>query len=324
MNILVCGGAGYIGCHMVRLLRARGYAVTVLDNLSTGHRQAVAGCELLQVDVRDTQALAQAFAGRRFDAVMHFCGKISVGESVEQPYEYYANNVTGTLNLLQTMRAHGVGRLVFSSTAAVYGQPQQDRITEDHPQAPINPYGVSKWLVERMLQDAVTAYGLDSVSLRYFNVAGASPLGGIGESHEPETHLIPNLLKAARGGDDGVQVYGDDYATPDGTCIRDYIHVDDLAEAHLLALDYLGRNPGAHAFNLGNGNGFSVLQVIEAARQVTGRPIPYRVAPRRAGDSPMLVADSGKARRELGWQPRYTDIGAIIETAWRWHCNQAF
>jgi UDP-glucose 4-epimerase len=222
------------------------------------------------------------------------------------------------------MREHGVNRLVFSSTAAVYGQPQQDRITEDHPQAPINPYGVSKWLVERMLQDAAAAYGLDSVSLRYFNVAGASPLGGIGESHEPETHLIPNLLRAALNGGADMRVFGHDYPTPDGTCVRDYIHVDDLAEAHLLALDYLQRHSGAHAFNLGNGNGFSVLQVIEAARKVTGRPIPYRVAPRRAGDSPMLVADSRKAQRELGWRPQYTDIGAIIETAWRWHQNQAY
>jgi len=324
MHVLVCGGAGYIGSHMAKWLAARDVAVTVLDNLSTGHREAVRWGELVQADLLDPAALERAFAGRRYDAVMHFCARSLVGESMTRPYDYYANNVSGTLNLLRAMQRHGVERLVFSSTAAVFGQPVSDRIDEDHPKAPINPYGASKLMVERMLADAHAAYGLRSVALRYFNAAGASPDGDIGEAHTPETHLIPNVLRAALGTGPALKVFGDDYATADGTCVRDYVHVDDLAQAHLLALGYMDRQPGAHTFNLGNGQGFSVREVIAAAQQVTGRPVPHEIAPRRAGDPAVLVASSDKARRELGWAPQYTELAPIIESAWRWHTQPCF
>ena len=238
------------------------------------------------------------------------------------PYGYYASNVSGTLNLLRAMRRHDVARLVFSSTAAVFGQPQSDRIAEDHPKEPINPYGASKLMVERILADAATAYGLRSVALRYFNAAGASPDGEIGEAHDPETHLVPNALRAALGRGPGLKVFGDDYPTPDGTCIRDYVHVDDLADAHLRALDYLDKHAGAHAFNLGNGQGFSVREVIAAAEAVSGHPIPYTVEARRTGDPAVLVASSDKAREHLGWQPAYTTLEPILETAVRWHRAQ--
>jgi len=324
MHVLVCGGAGYIGSHMAKWLAARDVAVTVLDNLSTGHREAVRWGELVQADLLDPAALERAIAGRRYDAVMHFCARSLVGESMTRPYDYYANNVSGTLNLLRAMQRHGVERLVFSSTAAVFGQPVSDRIDEDHPKAPINPYGASKLMVERMLADAHAAYGLRSVALRYFNAAGASPDGDIGEAHTPETHLIPNVLRAALGTGPALKVFGDDYATADGTCVRDYVHVDDLAQAHLLALAYMDRQPGAHTFNLGNGQGFSVREVIAAAQQVTGRPVPHEIAPRRAGDPAVLVASSDKARRELGWAPQYTELAPIIESAWRWHTQPCF
>lgn len=324
MKILVCGGAGYIGSHMAKWLALRGAQVAVLDNLSTGHAEAVRWGELLQVDLMDVPALEQVFAARRFDAVMHFCARSLVGESVAQPYAYYANNVTGTLNLLEAMHRHGVDRLVFSSTAAVYGNPQAGHIDEDHPKAPINPYGASKLMVERILADAAAAYGLRSVALRYFNAAGASPDGDIGESHSPETHLIPNVLRAALGTGPALQVFGDDYPTPDGTCVRDYVHVDDLAQAHSLALDYMDAHAGAHAFNLGNGNGFSVRQVIEAACRVTGVDIGYSVSPRRAGDPAVLVAASARARGELGWEPVYADLDTILRSAWDWHRDATF
>jgi UDP-glucose 4-epimerase len=319
MKVLVCGGAGYIGSHMVRYLLAQGHEPVVFDNLSTGHRPAVGEAPLVVGDLLDSSALAQVLAGARFDAVMHLCARSLVGESVEQPYAYYENNVAGTLNLLQAMQAAGVQRLVFSSTAAVFGQPQGLLIDEQHPTQPINPYGASKLMVERMLADAQRAYGLRSVALRYFNAAGADPSGGIGESHHPETHLLPNVLRAALGQGSGLKVFGDDYATVDGTCVRDYVHVNDLAAAHLQALGYMDAHEGAHVFNLGNGQGFTVLQVIEAARRVTGADIPFERAPRRAGDPAVLVASSARAREVLGWQPAYRDIDAIIESAWRWH-----
>jgi UDP-glucose 4-epimerase len=319
MKVLVCGGAGYIGSHMVRYLLAQGHEPVVFDNLSTGHRPAVGEAPLVVGDLLDSSALAQVLAGARFDAVMHFCARSLVGESVEQPYAYYENNVAGTLNLLQAMQAAGVQRLVFSSTAAVFGQPQGLLIDEQHPTQPINPYGASKLMVERMLADAQRAYGLRSVALRYFNAAGADPSGAIGESHHPETHLLPNVLRAALGQGGGLKVFGDDYATVDGTCVRDYVHVNDLAAAHLQALGYMDAHEGAHVFNLGNGQGFTVLQVIEAARRVTGADIPFERAPRRAGDPAVLVASSARAREVLGWQPAYRDIDAIIESAWRWH-----
>ncbi|MUV15716.1 UDP-glucose 4-epimerase GalE [Noviluteimonas gilva] len=324
MHILVCGGAGYIGSHMARWLALRDHRVTVLDNLSTGHREAVQWGELVEADLLDRASLDRAFEGRRFDAVMHFCARSLVGESVQDPYAYYAANVSGTLHLLETMRRHGVDRLVFSSTAAVFGHPNSARIDEDHPKQPINPYGASKLMVERILADAAGAYGLRSVALRYFNAAGASPQATIGESHSPETHLIPNVLRAALGTGPALKVFGEDYATPDGTCVRDYVHVDDLAEAHLRALDYLDANAGAHAFNLGNGQGFSVREVIAAAEAVSGRKIPFSIEPRRAGDPAVLVAASDKARAALGWVPAYDRLEPILETALRWHRAQPY
>jgi UDP-glucose 4-epimerase len=324
MHILVCGGAGYIGSHMARWLALRDHRVTVLDNLSTGHRKAVQWGDFVEADLLAPASLDAAFERGRVDAVMHFCARSLVGESVADPYAYYAANVSGTLHLLQAMRRHGVDRLVFSSTAAVFGQPQADRIDEDHPKQPINPYGASKWMVERILADAASAYGLRSAALRYFTAAGASPDGTIGESHTPETHLIPNVLRAALGTGPALKVFGDDYLTADGTCIRDYVHVDDLAEAHLRALQHLDANPGAHAFNLGNGRGFSVREVIAAAEVVSGRAIPFSVEPRRPGDPSILVAASDKARDVLGWTPAYDRLEPILETALRWHTAQAF
>ena len=323
MHILVCGGAGYIGSHMARWLALRDIRVTVLDNLSTGHRNFVRWGDLIEADLRDRASLDRAFSAHRFDAVMHFCARSLVGESVADPYAYYASNVGGTLNLLEAMRAHGVDRLVFSSTAAVFGQPQADRIDEDHPQRPINPYGASKLMVERILADAATAYGLRSVSLRYFNAAGAAPDGMIGEAHDPETHLVPNAIKAALGTGPALTLFGDDYPTPDGTCIRDYVHVDDLAQAHQLALAHMDAHPGAHTFNLGSGHGFSVREVIAAVERAAGRPVPHTVAPRRPGDPSILVASSERARAVLGWTPEYTTLDPILATAVRWHAGQA-
>lgn len=324
MRILVCGGAGYIGSHMVKWLNAQGAEACVLDNLSTGHAPAVPAGQLVVADLMDPAALDAVFARGPFDAVMHFCARSLVGESVRVPLDYYDNNVVGTLHLLRAMQRHGVQRLVFSSTAAIFGEPVAARIDEAHPRAPINPYGASKLMVERMLADAAAAHGLRSVSLRYFNAAGASPDGDIGEAHACETHLIPNVLRAALGTGPELSVFGDDWETADGTCVRDYIHVDDLAQAHWRALAYMDANPGAHAFNLGNGQGFSVRQVIDVARQVSGRAVPHSIAPRRAGDPATLVASSALARSALGWTPRYTTLEDIIDTAWRWHCAPRF
>lgn len=321
-HILICGGAGYIGSHMAQWLAERGHQITVLDNLSTGHRGAVHWGELMEADLLDPASLDRVFHGRHFDAVMHFCARSLVGESVTQPYAYYANNVTGTLNLLETMRRHDVGKVVFSSTAAVFGNPVSEVIDEGHPKAPINPYGASKLMAERVLADAAQAYGLRSVALRYFNAAGALPEHGIGEAHVCETHLIPNVLRAALGAGPSLKVFGDDYATPDGTCVRDYVHVQDLAQAHALALDYMHGHEGAHAFNLGNGQGFSVREVIATATEISGKDIPFEIVSRRAGDPATLVASSGKAREALGWKPQWTELAPIIESAWRWHRDQ--
>ena len=323
MDILVCGGAGYVGAHAACHLAGLGHRVTVLDNLSTGHRAAVRWGELIEADLLDPAALDAAL-DRPVDAVMHFCAKSLVGESVQDPYGYYRNNVTGTLNLLEAMRRRGVDRLVFSSTAAIFGNPVSDTIDEDHPKAPINPYGDSKWMVERMLADAARAYGLRSVSLRYFNAAGAAPGHGIGESHTPETHLIPNVFRAILGTGPALKVFGDDYPTRDGTCIRDYVHVLDLASAHALALDWMQAHEGAHVFNLGNGAGFSVREVIGAAERVAGVPVPHTMAERRAGDPAVLVASSQRARDQLGWQPRHADLDDILRSAWAWHQAQAY
>ncbi len=318
MKVLVCGGAGYIGSHMVRVLMAEGHEVVVFDNLSTGHRESVADGTLVQGDLLDTAALQALFAHTRFDGVIHFGARSLVAESISEPHLYYQTNVTGTLNLLDAMRHAGVGRLVFSSTAAVFGNPMHALIDESHATLPINPYGASKLMVEQILSDAARAYGLRSVALRYFNAAGADPSGCIGESHQPETHLIPNVLLAAQGLGKGLKVFGHDYATRDGTCVRDYIHVNDLASAHLKALAFMADKDGAHAFNLGNGTGFTVLEVIEAARRVTGREIVPEFMPRRAGDPPVLVASSVKARELLGWRPIFASLEEIVGTAWKW------
>jgi len=323
-KILVCGGAGYIGSHMVRLLVEHGFDVVVFDDLSTGHREAVQGARLVEGDVRDRRVLDVLFGEYRFDAVIHFCAKSLVGDSVQQPLAYYDNNVAGSISLLQAMQRHGVAKLVFSSTAAIFGEPVSDSIDESHPTQPVNPYGQGKLMVERMLADACAASGLRAVALRYFNAAGASMEGGIGESHDPETHLIPNVLKAAAGSGQRLKVFGDDYPTRDGTCIRDYIHVDDLARAHLAALEFMAREDGFHAFNLGSGQGFSVLEVIQTAGRVAGSAVPYDVTERRPGDPAVLVASSALAAERLGWRPEINDLETIIGSAWGWHGNQRF
>jgi UDP-glucose 4-epimerase len=308
---------------MARWLAVRGMEVTVLDNLS-GHREAVQWGDLIVANLMEPLSLEHALVNREFDAVMHFCARSFVDESVNQPYLYYANNVVGTLNLLEAMERYGIGQLIFSSTASVYGQGNSALINEDHPKTPISPYGTSKLMVEQILADAAVAYGLRSVSLRYFNAAGASADSNIGESHEPETHLIPNVLRAALEGGSKLKIFGSDYPTPDGTCIRDFVHVDDLAHAHELTLDFLETNEGVHVFNLGNGKGFSVRQVIEVAQEVTGKSIGYEIAPRREGDPAILVASSEKAENILGWKPAHTELASIIQSAWDWHRAQKF
>ncbi|OGT01362.1 MAG: UDP-glucose 4-epimerase GalE [Gallionellales bacterium RBG_16_57_15] len=317
-RVLVVGGAGYIGSHMVAMLLARGYGVVTLDNLSTGYREAVLGGEFAQGDLADRGQLERLFSGHPFDAVMHFASFIQVGESVREPAKYYANNVTNTLNLLDSMVTHGVKHFIFSSSAAIYGEPLRLPIGEDHPKQPLNPYGRTKWMVEQILADYDLAYGLKSVSLRYFNAAGADPDGRLGERHEPETHLIPLVLQAASGRRENVQVFGRDYDTPDGTCIRDYVHVEDLCEAHRLALERLLNGAGSAAYNLGKGNGFSVQDVIDTAARITGKPIPVQDGARRAGDPARLVADAQTAKQALGWMPRYPELETIIRHAWQW------
>lgn len=318
MNILVVGGAGYIGSHMVKRLGQSGCQVTTLDNLSAGHRDAVLCGEFVQGDMADVALLNRVFAQGRFDAVMHFASFIQVGESVQEPAKYYANNLVNTLQLLDVMRAHGVKQFIFSSTAATFGEPQYVPIDEAHPQQPINPYGRTKLMVEQALADYDKAYGLKSVCLRYFNAAGADPEGQLGERHEPETHLVPLVLQAASGRRAHISVFGRDYDTPDGTCIRDYIHIVDLCEAHWLAVQHLVNGGASASFNLGNGQGFSVQEVIDTARQVTGRMIAVQEGPRRAGDPARLVADATRAREVLGWQPQFADLATIIAHAWRW------
>ncbi|MFZ5597365.1 MAG: UDP-glucose 4-epimerase GalE [Bacillota bacterium] len=319
MNVLVCGGAGYIGSHAVRLLKRAGYGVLVLDSLVKGHRESIGDVPLIRADINDRQALEGVFNRNSVDAVMHFAAHSLVGESVARPDIYYRNNVAGTLNLLEAMEAAGVRRIIFSSTAAVYGEPVATPIREDHPTDPTNPYGATKLAVEGMLRWFAGAFGLKYISLRYFNAAGADPAGDIGEDHSPETHLIPLVLKAAAGLAPEVRVFGNDYSTPDGTCVRDYIHVNDLADAHILALQALLNGGGPAVYNLGNGSGFSVLEVIRAAESVTGRAIKTVMAERRPGDPAVLVASSEKARRELGWKPGFYDLETIISTAWKWH-----
>lgn len=322
-TILVVGGAGYIGSHMVKRLRQAGLQAVVADDLSSGRREAVPGAALHVGDIGDASFVDAVLCTVKPTAVMHFASFIQVGESVAEPAKYYRNNVTATQTLLDGMRAHGVTRFIFSSTAAIFGEPQVVPIDEAHPKAPINPYGRSKWMVEQMLEDYDRAYGLKSICLRYFNAAGADPEGELGECHEPETHLIPLVLQVASGRRPHIGVYGQDYATPDGTCVRDYIHVSDLCGAHLLALRQLLEGAGSARYNLGNGNGYSVNEVIEAARRVTGHPIPVLAGPRREGDPPVLVADARAARGRLGWTPRFADLDTIVAHAWAWERRHA-
>jgi len=318
-NVLVVGGAGYIGSHMCKRLHEAGHAVTVLDNLLTGHRASVQWGEFVEGALEDRALVGELLRSRRIERVMHFAASSLVGQSVVEPYAYYRNNVAATLNLLDAMREQDVRHFIFSSTAAIFGEPQTELIAEDHPRCPVNPYGKTKLAVEYMLEDAAAAYGLHAVSLRYFNAAGADPAGLIGECHEPETHLIPRLLRKVAGEALDVKIFGTDYPTRDGSCIRDYIHVGDLVEAHLLALDYVQTQPGFQVFNLGNGSGYSVLEVLRAVEAVIGHPLEIPRGPRRAGDPAVLVAGSRKAREVLGWRPQRPAIEQIVADAWRWH-----
>ncbi len=321
-TILVTGGAGYIGSHAVLALRESGYEVVILDNLIYGHRdivETVLKVEFIEGDIADRALLNQIFKTREFAAVMHFAAYAYVGESMGQPAKYYRNNVAGTLTLLEAMCDAGIKNFVFSSTCATYGVPQQIPIPENEPKQPINPYGMSKLMVEHILDDFDRAYGLRSVRFRYFNAAGADPQGRLGEDHTPETHLIPLILLTALGKRESISIYGTDYDTPDGTCIRDFIHVTDLAQAHVLGLEYLLKGGNTEVFNLGNAQGFSIKEVIEAARTVTGHPIPVTLAERRPGDPGTLVGSGEKAKQILGWQPQYPDLETILKHAWQWH-----
>lgn len=318
-TILVVGGAGYIGSQMVKQLLATGnYHVVTLDNLSHGYRDAIIGGDFVLGDLADRTGLDHLLADYQFDGIIHFASFIEVGESMQQPGKYYQNNVAGTLNLLDAIITHGAPPIIFSSTAAIFGEPQYTPIDEQHPTQPINPYGKTKWMIEHILADYGRAHQLKFTCLRYFNAAGADPEGQLGERHEPETHLIPLVLQAASGRRPHLTIFGQDYDTPDGTCIRDYIHVYDLCQAHLLALEQLWQGADSTAYNLGNGTGFSVKQVIETANLVTGKIIPIVMGTRRKGDPARLVADSTHAKLKLNWQPQYADLTTIITHAWQW------
>lgn len=323
MKVLVAGGAGYIGSHCVRQLIAAGHEPVILDNFAYGHRSAVpAGVKLHEAGLADAAALDRVFAAERIDLVMHFAAFCYVGESVTDPLKYYQNNFAATLTLLEAMLRHGVKKFVFSSTCATYGVPEKMPMTEDLPQAPINPYGQTKLDVENMLKAFARAYGLSFAAFRYFNAAGAAEDATIGEDHDPETHLIPLAIGAAQGLRPTLQVFGTDYPTPDGTCLRDYVHVDDLSRAHIAVFDKLAV-PGAQLFyNLGTGTPTSVLEVIRAVEKASGLKVPVKYSPRREGDPPALYANSARAQAELGWKPKFKTIGPIVETAWRWHARK--
>ena len=319
-TILVLGGAGYIGSHTCLQLIEAGHRVIVLDNFSNGHRDAVFADTLIEGDLLDADCLNSIFSDHKIDAVIHFAALIEAGVSMNEPLNFYKNNVTGTLNLLQMMIKHGVSKLVFSSTAAVYGEPEYIPIDENHPKAAINPYGQTKWAAECMMRDCAVAYGLNTIALRYFNAAGCDPDGRTGERHDPETHLIPLVMQAANGTRDAIKIFGTDYETADGTCIRDYIHVSDLADAHIKALDYLSANFNGEGFydacNLGNGNGYSVREVIDAVAKVTGKFFTVIEEARRLGDPASLIADSKKAKNMLGWQPKHASLDDMVAHAW--------
>ena len=320
MSILVCGGAGYIGSHTVHQLVEKGEDVVIVDNLQTGHMGAVnPKAKFYKGDIREAEVLDRIFTENKIDAVVHFAANSLVGESMTNPLKYFNNNVYGMQVLLEAMVRHGIDKIVFSSTAATYGEPERIPIMEDDRTEPTNPYGQSKLIMEKMMKWVSLANGIRYVSLRYFNAAGAIEDGSIGEDHSPETHLIPLILQVPLGKRDHITVFGEDYPTPDGTCLRDYIHVLDLADAHVLAIDYLRRGGESNIFNLGNGQGFSVKEMIEAAREATGLDIKVEIGERRAGDPAQLIASSEKARKVLGWQPKFTDVKAVIGTAWKWH-----
>ncbi len=319
MAVLICGGAGYIGSHTNKLLSQQGYETVIFDNLVYGHKEAVKWGTFIQGDLKNQEEIEAVFQKYPIDAVLHFAAYAYVGESVREPEKYYFNNVVNTLNLLHVMRKHQCDKIIFSSTCATYGEPEKVPITEEMPQKPINPYGETKLTVERIFRDYGKAYGLKYVVLRYFNAAGADPDGEIGESHNPETHIIPLVLDAASGKRPDIKVFGMDYLTPDGSCVRDYIHVTDLARAHLLALQYLERGGESDCFNLGNEKGTSVLEIISAVKRVTGRDFTVTPSPRRPGDPAVLVGSSEKAKAVLGWKPEYADIDIIVRHAWRWH-----
>ena len=318
MRVLVCGGAGYIGSNMTAMLAATGFEPIVFDNLSTGHRSAVADAEFVQGDLADYELLAKMLKEYKIDVVMHFAALIEVGESVQSPLKYYHNNLSNTQTLLSAMEATGVEKFVFSSSAAVYGMPKKVPVTEDAPKEPINPYGETKWAVERMCHYQSQTGKLSYAALRYFNAAGAGNNASLGEDHRPESHLIPLTIQAAIGKRTEVQIYGTDYPTPDGTCIRDYIHIDDLCRAHLLALKKLDESSEL-VYNLGNNKGYSVKEVIETVKKVSGRDFKVVASDRRPGDAPILTSDATKAKTELGWEPEFPELEEIISTAWQWH-----
>lgn len=322
-NILVIGGAGYIGSHMVRMLANQGYNPVVFDNLSKGHREAVANYPFELGDLGDKARLTEVFKKYGIEAVMHFAAFAEVGESVKEPSKYYHNNVAKVLDLLDALVENDIKYFVFSSTAATFGEPVRPKIDESHPQNPINPYGNTKLMVEKILADFDTAYGLKATALRYFNASGADDSGEIGESHNPETHLIPIVLQAAAGKRASIKMFGTDYPTPDGTCVRDYVHVNDLARAHILALEKMFKDNVSERFNLGSGNGFSVAEIVKEAKRITGIDFTVEKAPRRDGDPAVLVADSAKAERILGWKPQY-NLTRIIETAWNWEQHRTY
>ena len=317
--ILVTGGAGYIGAHVVKLLSRAGFETVVYDNLSRGHREMVSAGEFVRGELSDKNQLLEVMRDRKIDSVIHFAASSLVGESEEDPHRYYQNNIMNGINLLGAMLEAGVGKIVFSSSAAVYGDPVEVPIREDHPTRPTNVYGDTKLIIEGILGKYSAAYGMDSVSLRYFNAAGADPDAEIGEDHTPETHLIPIVLDCALGRRKEVTIFGTNYATPDGTCIRDYIHVNDLADAHIRALAHIDRNKGPFSYNLGNGAGFSVRKVIESTERVTGTKIMVREGAKRKGDPAQLVASSEKIMKDFGWKPAFPELDTIIETAWKWH-----
>tara|TARA_X000000950_G_C13919846_1_gene662851 strand:- start:107 stop:1090 length:984 start_codon:yes stop_codon:yes gene_type:complete len=320
MKILVCGGAGYIGSHMVKMLNDNNFNVCVLDNLSTGHKSSIKGSELVEIDLRSCKDVDNFLRIRHFDAVMHFSAKSLVGESFEKKDEYFENNVTGSINLIKSMSKYSINNFIFSSSAAIFGIPKTKKIDENHQKLPINPYGETKLEVEKILKRYFSISNISSVSLRYFNAAGADPSSEIGELHEPETHLIPNILNSVLFPESKIfSIFGNDYNTVDGTCVRDYIHVNDICNAHLKSLEYLKSNKGAFNFNLGNGNGFSVLEVLETSKKVTKTDIKYKILDRRDGDPDILVADSSKAEKILGWKPEYDNLHSIISSAWNWH-----